>query len=264
LLSNGADSERNLKEGSSMTATSKAFSVVNRLPDPCENMLLASLLNSDYESLKPHLEAVRLSAGAVLYGAHSRTSYCYFLGDALVSILSTTEHGLSVAAGLVGGEGVTGVVAAILDPRLLPHRTVVQVAGNATRIPSEALRLWCVRNSGLRRPFLRYAHAMFVQLVQTSACNRFHDTKERLARVLLLVEDRMKGRTLPLTQESLAGLLGTDRVSVTRAARDMRRASLISYSRGKLSILDRQGLESAACECYSIIGSAYNDMFCPQ
>jgi|SRR6185295_4246915 CRP-like cAMP-binding protein len=248
-----------------MTATGKAFSVVSRRPaEPRENRLLASLLSSDYESLEPHLEFVHLTAGAVLHGPHSRTSYCYFLGDTLVSLLSTTEHGLSVAAGLVGVEGVTGVVAAILDPRLLPHRTLVLVAGNATRIPRETLRLWAGRNTSLRRPFLRFAHAMFVQLVQTSACNRFHDTKERLARVLLLVQDRSKGRILPFTQESLAGLVGTDRVSVTRAAQDMRRANLIGYSRGKLTILDRQGLESTACECYGIIGSAYKDMLSPQ
>jgi CRP-like cAMP-binding protein len=241
-------------------ATRKAFSLMSRqLPDPSENRLLSSLLSSDFESLKPHLEVVRLSAGDLLYEEFSPISYCYFLGDTLVSLVSTTEDGLSVAAGLVGVEGLMGV-AAILDPRMLPHRTVVLVAGNASRIPSDALRHWCGRNSGLRRPFLRYAHAMFVQLVQTSACNRFHETKERLARVLLLVQDRLKTQALPFTQERLAGLLGTDRVSVTRAAQSMRRDNLIAYSRGKVTILNRKGLESAACECYSIIGSAYDDM----
>lgn len=243
-----------------MTASRTALRPLSvRVSDHRKNRLLSSLLSSDYESLEPHLEVVRLSAGDVLYETHSqKASHCYFLGDALVSILSTTEHGLSVAAGLVGAEGMTGVVAAILDPRLLPHRTVVLIAGSASRITSETLKLWCKRNTSLRQPFLRYAHAMFVQLVQTSACNRFHSTKERLARVLLLVQDRLKEHALPFTQERLAGLLGTDRASVTRAAQHMRQAQLIDYSRGKVTVLDRKGLKAESCECYGVIGSAYD------
>jgi len=247
-----------------MTGSRRALNPLSlNLYDHRENRLLAGLLSSDYLTLEPHLEVVKLSKGDVLYESFAPVTHCYFLGDTLVSLLSTTEDGLSVSAGVVGGEGMMGVVGAMLDPRLLCHRTVVMVTGSASRITSEALKHWIGRNTSLRRPFLRFAHAMFVQLVQTSACNRFHDTKERLARVLLLVQDRLKARELPFTQERLACLVGTDRVSVTRAAQEMRRAKLIGYSRGQVTILNRQELESAACECYGIIGSAYDDLRCP-
>jgi CRP-like cAMP-binding protein len=207
------------------------------------------------------MEVVRLSARQVLYEGFSPNSHCHFLGDTLASLVSTTEDGLVVAAGIVGDEGLLGF-AAILDPRLLPHRTVVLVAGDAIRIPGEPLRLWCGRNSSLRRPILSYAHAMFRQLVQTSACNRFHDTKQRLARSAARA-DRLKAPALPFTQESLAELIGTDRVSVTRAAQALRRSRLIDYSRGKVTILNRKRLESVTCECYGIIRSAYDDLLNP-
>jgi CRP-like cAMP-binding protein len=224
-----------------------------------ENRLLSSLSGTDYATLEPHLRSLRLDAGQVLHEAHSPFSHCYFLEDTVVSLMSLTEKGSSVAVGIVGVEGVIGA-AALLDPNLTTHRSVVLVTGTTRIIPVEILRHWCARNSTLRRPFIEYAGAMFMQIVQTSACNRFHDTLQRLTRVLLIVQDRLIADRLPFTHEGLADALGTDRVSVTRAARSLKSADLIDYGRGQVTILDRKGLESAACECYGVIKAAYDDL----
>lgn len=224
-----------------------------------ENRLLSSLSRKDYETLEPHLRSLQLNAGQILHEAHSPMSHCFFLEDTVVSLTSLTEKGSSVAVGMVGVEGVIGA-AALLDPHLTTHRSVVLVTGTTRVISVEILRHWCARNSTLRLPFIGFARAMFMQIVQTSACNRFHDTLQRLTRVLLIVQDRLNVDRLPFTHESLADALGTDRVSVTRAARSLKSAGLIEYGRGQVLILDRKGLESAACECYGVIKAAYADL----
>lgn len=224
-----------------------------------ENRLLSSLSRKDYETLEPHLRTLQLTAGQVLHEANSQFSHCYFLENTVVALTSLTEKGSSVAVGMVGVEGVIGA-AAVLDPHLTTPRSVVLVTGTTRIIPVDILRLWCARNSTLRRPLIEYAGAMFMQIVQTSACNRFHDTIQRLTRVLLIVQDRLKLDSVPFTHEGLADALGTDRVSVTRAARSLKSAGLIEYGRGQVIILDRKGLESAACECYGVIRAAYDDL----
>src|SRR4030095_1117873 len=205
------------------------------------NILLSSLSRREYETLEPHLTTLRLSCGQVLYEAFSPISHCYFLDDTLVSLVSVTEKGSSVAAAMAGVEALMGA-AALLDSRLLSYQAVVLVTGGARQIPVEILRHGCGRHSALRQPILKYAHAMFTQVVQTSACNRFHTTKQRLTRVLLIVQDRLNADMLPFTQESLAELLGTDRGSVTRAARGLKEAGLIGYTRGQVTVVDRKGL----------------------
>jgi CRP-like cAMP-binding protein len=227
--------------------------------DPSENRLLSSLSRHDYDTLEPHLKSLQLSSGQVLQEAPSLISHCYFLENTVVSFMSLTEKGSSVAVGMVGVEGVVGA-AAVLNPHLMPHRAVVLVTGSARSIPIEILRQWCTRNSTLRQPFISYAHAMFTQVVQTSACNRFHDTTQRLTRILLLVQDRLFADTLPFTHESLSEVLGTDRASVTRAARSLKDAGLIDYGRGRVTILDRKGLESDGCECYGVIEAVYDGL----
>lgn len=223
------------------------------------NRLLSSLTRRDYETLEPHLRSLQFSAGHVLHESHTPVSHCYFLETTVVSLTSLTEKGSSVAVGMVGVEGVIGA-AAVIDPHLATHRSVALVSGTARSIPVEMLRHWCARNSSLRRPFIEYAGAMFMQVVQTSACNRFHNTLQRLIRVLLIVQDRLNVDRLPFTHESLAEALGTDRASVTRAARGLKAGGLIDYGRGQVTILDRKELESAACECYGIIKTAYSDL----
>lgn len=227
--------------------------------DAFENRLLSQLSREDYATLEPHLKTLQLSSGQVLQEGLSPISHCYFLENTLVAFTSLTEKGSSVAVAMVGVEGVVGA-AALLDPHLMAHRGVVLVTGKARSVPVEILRHWWTRHSTLRQPMVRYVHAMFTQVVQTSACNRFHGTLQRLIRVLLIVQDRLIVDVLPFTHEGLAEILGTDRVSVTRAARTLKDAGLINYGRGQVTILDRKGLESACCECYSVIKAAYDDL----
>ena len=224
-----------------------------------ENKLLASLPVEEYKSLLPHLTPIHLSRGQVVYEPLVRFTDCYFLGDALVSMMSVTEEGASVAVGMVGCEGLLGA-AALLDKDLLPYRAVSMCPGNSMRMSAETLKDWLHSHDELRRPLLVYIHAGFAQVVHTAACNRFHITEQRLTRWLLLVQDRLGRRTLQFTQEALSHMLGTDRVSITRAVQKLKKTGLIDYSRGKITILNREELESASCECYGAIKSAYNEL----
>jgi CRP-like cAMP-binding protein len=171
--------------------------------------------------------------------------------------MSVTEEGASVAVGLIGKEGMTGA-ASLLDAYLLPYRVIVQVAGSAMRIPCDILKDWFTHNPILRRAILNFLFAVFRQVVQTAVCNRFHLTEQRLARWLLFVHDRLDRDTFPITQEALAQMIGTDRVSITRAVKKLKEAGLLEYGRGKVTLRDRERLESTCCECYRAMKSAYD------
>jgi CRP-like cAMP-binding protein len=224
-----------------------------------ENKLLAALPQQVYESLLPHLSPVQLVTGQVVYEPFSPISYGYFLNNSLISCMSVTEQGASVAVGFVGKEGMLGA-ASLIDASLLPYRIIVQIAGSAMRIPSAILKDRFTHNATLHRAILDFIYALFWQIVQTAVCNRFHLTEQRLARWLLFAHDRLDMDTLPITQEALAQMLGTDRASITRTARKLREAGLLDYGRGQVTIRDREKLELASCECYHIVKSKYDDM----
>jgi CRP-like cAMP-binding protein len=227
-----------------------------------ENRLLAALPQHVYESLLPHLSPVRLVPGQVVYEPFSPISYGYFLNNSLISCMSVTEQGASVAVGFVGKEGMLGA-ASLIDASLLPYRIIVQIAGSAMRIPSAILKDWFTHNTTLHRAILHFIYALFWQVVQTAVCNRFHLTEQRLARWLLFAHDRLDMDTLPITQEALAQMLGTDRASITRTARKLREGGLLDYGRGRVTIRDRERLELASCECYRIVKSGYDNMLRP-
>jgi len=224
-----------------------------------ENRLLAALPQHVYESLLPHLSPVRLVPGQVVYEPFSPISYGYFLNNSLISCMSVTEQGASVAVGFVGKEGMLGA-ASLIDASLLPYRIIVQIAGSAMRIPSAILKDWFTHDTTLHRAILHFIYALFWQIVQTAVCNRFHLTEQRLARWLLFAHDRLDMDTLPITQETLAQMLGTDRASITRTARKLREAGLLDYGRGQITIQDHERLELASCECYRIVKSEYDAM----
>jgi CRP-like cAMP-binding protein len=227
-----------------------------------ENRLLAALPQHVYESLLPHLSPVQLVTGQVVYEPFSPILYGYFLNNSLISCMSVTEQGASVAVGFVGKEGMLGA-ASLIDASLLPYRIIVQIAGSAMRIPSAILKDWFTHNTTLHRAILHFIYALFWQVVQTAVCNRFHLTEQRLARWLLFAHDRLDMDTLPITQEALAQMLGTDRTSITRTARKLREAGLLDYGRGQVTIRDRERLELASCECYRTVKSKYDDMLRP-
>jgi CRP-like cAMP-binding protein len=239
------------------------MNVPEQSPNFPENRLLAALPQHVYESLLPHLSPVQLVTGQVLYEPFSPISYCYFLNHSLISCMSVTEQGASVAVGFIGKEGMIGA-APLIDASLLPYRVIVQIAGSAMRIPSDILKDWfTTHNTTLHPAILRSTYALFWQIVQIAVCNRFHLTEQRLARWLLFAHDRLDMDTLPITQEALAQMLGTDRASITRTARKLREAGLLDYGRGQVTIRDRERLALASCECYRIVKSEYDAMLRP-
>jgi len=225
-----------------------------------DNGLLASLPSTDYQSLLPQLKPVKLKAGQILFGPHSPVTHCYFPSHALISFLSMTEAGTSVAIAMVGREGLIGA-AAVFEWIVFPYHAFVEASGEALQISATELRDWARSHTVLQTLLLRYAHALFTQTVQTAACTQFHLVEQRLCRWLLLARDRLDTAPLPFTHESLAQALGTDRVSITRAAQNLRRRGLLKLQRGQISILDPKGLEGAGCECYGVIKTRYQQFY---
>lgn len=216
------------------------------------NMLLTALPRAEYERLLPALEPIRLPRNAVLYETHSAIRHAYFLTGGMVSLLSTTEDGKTIEVGMIGNEGIVGIPV-ILGMSDAPYRTTVQIPVTALRVGAGALREEFNRRGMLHTLLLRYTHTLVTQLSQSAVCNRFHTTEERLCRWLLTSRDRVRSDTLSLTQETISQMLGTPRTGVTMTAGILQSNGLISYSRGKIKIIDRRGLEDAACECYGVV-----------
>jgi CRP-like cAMP-binding protein len=224
----------------------------NSIRGAFENRILSSLPRDEFERLRQRLERVRLTQGQILYGAGDAVRHVYFPAGGMVSLVSTTRAGSSIEVGMIGGEGVVGLPA-IQREGSSPYLVMVQIAGEGARIRSEALREEFERGLGLQDLMLRYANILLTQVSQSAACNRFHTLEERLSRWLLISRDRTSGETINLTQEFLSYMLGVPRTSVTAVAAGLQQTGLITYSRGKIRILDRRALEAASCECYEVI-----------
>jgi PAS domain S-box-containing protein len=219
---------------------------------PIANKLLAALPRKDYQRLLGGFEPVTLTYGEVLYEPNEPSRYIYFPNDALVSLLATVEGDQALEVGLVGCEGMVGVSLA-LGMRAPPVRCLVQVTGTAMRMNVVRFRKELRRIPLLQGELCRLLHTQLFQARQTAACNRFHVVEARLARWLLTTCDRVRSDQFLLTQEFLSNLLGVRRVGISAAAGALQKRKLIGYSRGKIRILDRKGLEAAACSCYETI-----------
>ena len=220
------------------------------------NKLLAALPAKDYKRLRPHLEAVPLEFKAVLHEEGETVRYVYFPGEGFVSLLVVTENGAASEVGLVGNEGMVGLPA-LLGVDSAPGREIVQMAGTGVRVEAERLRAEFRRGGALHDLLLRYAHVLFTQVSQSTACIASHHSKKRLCRWLLMTHDRAPGDEFVITQEFMAMMLGVTRPVVTRAAAALQREKLIRYSRGKMTMLDRRGVEAKACECYASVREEY-------
>lgn len=198
------------------------------------------------------LEPVLLVYGQILYEPTDRIKHVYFPIDSLVSLLTTVDNGRMLEVGMVGNEGMVGMPMAlgIGDSAV---RALVQGGGTAMRMTAARFRTEFKRNLPLQAALFRYTHLLMAQVSQTAACNRFHLAEGRLARWLLMTSDRLHADEFLLTHQFLAHMLGVRRVGVTNAAKGLRRKKLIVYSRGHLHILNREGLEKAACVCYQIV-----------
>jgi CRP-like cAMP-binding protein len=198
-----------------------------------------------------------LALGDVVYESGERMEHIYFPTSAVVSLIYTMEDGGTAEMGLVGNEGVVGI-ALFLGGDTTPSQAVVQVAGGALRMPVAAMRAEFERGGAFRLAMLRYTQALLTQVSQTAVCNRLHAIKQRLARWLLMIRDRLPSGEVHMTHDSLACVLGVRREGVTAAAHHLQEAGLICYTRGRITILDRQGLEAAACECYRVVKDEFD------
>jgi CRP-like cAMP-binding protein len=223
-----------------------------------DNRLLAALPGEDYQRLARHSEPVALAPGEVLYESGERVGYVYFLNkNTLVSLVSTMEGGMSVEAGVVGNEGMIGIQA-FMRTETTPHRSVVQLAGSALKMRADVLREEFNRGGALQDLLLRYTHALLTEISRTASCNHLHTVEERLSRWLLVIHDRVSADHLPLTQEMISRRLGAHRSSVSEVADTLRRKGLLRYSRGKITIPNREALKSMTCECYNIIKEEFD------
>jgi CRP-like cAMP-binding protein len=219
---------------------------------PFVNTLLASLPEEAYARLNKHLEPVSLKKGKIIYYAGDPVHNAYFPLGGMISLVSTTEKGAGVEVAMIGNEGMAGV-SSVLRGISAPYQVMVQIPGNAMRIKSQALCEEFGRGEQLHYLLLRYTHTLVSQISQSVVCNRFHTAEARLCRWLLTSHDRVQSDTLNLTQEFLAYMLGSPRTSVTGIAGKLQARNLIKYSRGKIKILSRPGLEHGSCECYRIV-----------
>jgi CRP-like cAMP-binding protein len=219
---------------------------------PVSSLILLSLPDSDYSSLRPHLEYVSLPNHLVLHEPGRKLEFAYFPNRGLISLVVVMKDGRTAEAGIVGHEGFTGTLAAVGLSRS-PLQAIVQITGDGFRIEVGALQNTLESAPHLQSMLNRYAVVRGMQIAQTAACNRLHDIGQRLARWLLMTQDRVDSGSLPITHDFLATMLGTDRPTVSVAAGALQKKKLIEYARGSVEIVNRKKLENSACECYGVI-----------
>src|ERR1043165_877339 len=219
---------------------------------PAANRLLAALPKSEYQRLLPELEQVTMPFEEVLYEPGDRIRHVYFPEDSIVSLLAEVADRSTLEVGIVGNEGMAGI-SVFMGVDASPPRAVTQAAGTAMRMKASALRRESGGTGSLYRLLHRYAHSLLTQVSRAAVCNRFHVVDARLARWLLMSGDRLGTDEFRLTQDFSSNMLGVRREGVSKAASLLQKGELINYSRGRIRILDRAGLEAVSCECYGII-----------
>jgi len=219
---------------------------------PVGNEILNAIPDVEYNSLRSELEFVQLPHHHILHEAGERLEFAYFLNEGLASLVVLTSDGRSVEVSIVGHEGIVGTPLAVGMHRG-PYRTIMQISGTAFRIKAEMLEALLDEMPELRLLLNRFVLVQGLQIAQIAACNRLHEIEQRLARWLLMCQDRVESEYLPVTHEFLAQMLGTGRPSVSLAAGILQKAGTIENARGNVKILNRPELEKAACECYRAI-----------
>jgi len=226
-------------------------------PDRRANQLLAALPDAEWQRWLPALESVDMPLGQVLYESGDTLSHVYFPITSIVSLLYVMEDGASAEIAVVGNEGIVGV-SLFMGGGSTPSRAVVQSAGQGLRLAAHMMKDEFNKNGPVLHLLLRYTQALITQMSQTAVCNRHHSLDQQLCRWLLLSLDRLQGNELVMTQELIANMLGVRRVGVTEAALSLGREGLIRYTRGRIAVLDRAGLEKRTCECYAVVKQEYD------
>lgn len=221
------------------------------------NHLLAALPDDEFVHLKPHLEPVSLQLGQVIYESGEQLEYVYFPTTAIISLLYIMENGSTAEIGMAGNDGMVGI-ALFMGGSTTPNRAVVQSAGNAFKLKSKALKFEFHLSGEFQNILLRYTQYLMTQISQTAVCNRLHSVEQHLCRWLLINHDLLQTNKLIMTHDLIANMLGVRREGVSIAAGHLQERKLIKYSRGTITILDRQSLEAAACECYQVVKEEYD------
>jgi CRP-like cAMP-binding protein len=219
---------------------------------PATNRLLAALPKREYERLRPVLEQVEMPFAEVLYEPGERIRHVYFPNDSIVSLLAEVADRSTLEVGIVGNEGLAGIPV-FMGVRASQHRAIIQGEGTAMRMKASVMREESGRAGSLHDLLHLYTHSLLTQLTRSAACNRFHMVDARLARWLLMTGDRQGRDEFRLTQDFISNMLGVRREGVSKAAGVLQQDGLINYSRGRIKILDRAGLEAVSCDCYGII-----------
>jgi CRP-like cAMP-binding protein len=240
----------------------QSSSLIMLTHNPRQNYLINALPPLIFERLAPHLELVPMPLGEALYESGDPLCHVYFPTTCIVSLLYVLENGASAEIAVVGNEGMVGV-ALFMGGGTMPNRAVVQSAGHAYRLKGSVLRQEFNRSGGrrygmLHQLLLHYTQALMTQTSQTAVCNRHHSVDQQLCRWLLLSLDRLPSNELTMTQELIANMLGVRREGVTEAAGKLQQAGLIQYSRGRITIQDRPGLEERVCECYKVVKQEFD------
>lgn len=229
----------------SPTTVARANAILNRLSD------------DELKTLLPKFKLVKLSLGEILYEPNEKIGYVYYPTSGVISLLASFEDGTTVEAGITGNEGMMGT-ACVLGADTTPHQALVQTSGEALRMTFGDLRAQVEEGGPFLAATLIYTNLMFVQVAQTAACNRLHSLEQRLARWLLMTDDRVAGNQLELTQEFMSRMLGVRRAGVTVAANELKQRAIIEYRRGNVIIIDRKGLELTSCGCYELVKREYD------
>lgn len=233
------------------------MSVLANPDEALKNHLLADLTAEEFARLRPKLRILSLSLGEVIYESGEQMDYVYFPTTAIISLLYIMKNGATAEIGVVGNDGVVGL-ALFMGGDTTPNRAIVQSAGKVVRMKAKVLRDEFAHGGKFQHLLLRYTQALITQISQTAVCNRLHSVEQQLCRWLLLSHDRLPSNRLTMTHELIANMLGVRREGITHAAKQLQDAGLISYVRGDMTILNRQGLEASVCECYEVVKDEYH------
>ncbi|MEC5215460.1 CRP-like cAMP-binding protein [Actimicrobium sp. GrIS 1.19] len=226
------------------------------VPEPNQNLILAELPKADYARLLPDLEYVPMPLGWTMSESGDHVKYLHFPISGIVSLMYVLEDGSSSEVALVGNEGMVGV-SIFMGGDSMPSSTEVQSAGGAYRLPRKVMKQEFALGGQLQHLALLYTQALICQTSQTAVCNQHHVLDQRMCRWLLMSIDRLHDNSLSITQEMISNLLGVRRESITEVASELQKDDLIECSRGRIKVINRGGLETRVCECYSVVNKEY-------
>jgi CRP-like cAMP-binding protein len=236
------------------------MSMRKQSPAKNQNRLLSALPQKEYKRLLAKMEEVFIEQGQRLIVPGEQIKDVYFPLNAMVSMVSSTEEGISVETGIAGSDGMLGI-SILFGTTTTPMESVVQIPGKAMRMGAKEFKSEFDRGGVFNKTLLLYLHILVIEISQTAACNKLHRIDGRLARWLLMCSDSIGSDELPLTHEFLSTMLGARRAGVTEASGRLRKKGAIRYHHGRITILDRKGLEDEACECYEVVRREYSRLF---